>query len=499
MGDDMPLPEYGKWRLKHPLFGANPPFPILEVDLLGKSGSAGLNLQWYPLLYVHTRPGDSEFMARYRVGANSGVLIANYQEDQSLKVTFNGSVDATCDGQLIEARGLIQGTPSEPPADIKDVAGFQIHCAGDIARWFDGLVMENEHELKRLCDNYARRNPDSWIAVGLANSAKDLYSVMAHQGQGLVDALRIGEGCHEGGWGIGKDALRALAFLPAFRAVRPLAREVTALRGAGRAAPAARTAAAEAGFVRPTAELATRRVAPVPPPMPRPLPPAPKPLPALTRPASSLPGPLAKDPGGGVCWAVATVNAVQLLRGRFWMTVGKLFRAVDGTDLWQMKALNPNAVGAHLREVRTVLDRFGIFMCELGGVKKLISKGDDIFELVKNSPAGSVVLFSVQWAMKTGGKTENVAHALVAWKDPAGTVYIIDRESEAAGKIFRSFAELDKLGYDGIANCVIQTAFRLENCTGGFVREAGKLVFAIGFTTTLTVNAVETQQTPQPR
>lgn len=59
--------------------------------------------------------------------------------------------------------------------------------------------------------------------------------------------------------------------------------------------------------------------------------------------------------------------------------------------------------------------------------------------------------------------------------------------------------ERDKLGYDGIANCVIQAAFRLENCTGGFVREAGKLVFAIGFTTTLTVNAVETQQTPQPR
>jgi hypothetical protein len=136
-------------------------------------------------------------------------------------------------------------------------------------------------------------------------------------------------------------------------------------------------------------------------------------------------------------------------------------------------------------------------MCELQGVRRMISKGDEIFDLVKDSPVGSVVLFSVQWVAKTGGKAEDVAHALVAWKDPAGTVYIIDRESEAAGKIFRSFAELDVLGYDGIAGCVIQEAYRLENCTGGFVRAAGRLAFALGFTTTLTVNAVEQQQVPQ--
>jgi len=37
----MPLPEYGKWRLKHPLIADNPPFPILEVDLISKTGSAG--------------------------------------------------------------------------------------------------------------------------------------------------------------------------------------------------------------------------------------------------------------------------------------------------------------------------------------------------------------------------------------------------------------------------------------------------------------------------
>jgi hypothetical protein len=51
----------------------------------------------------------------------------------------------------------------------------------------------------------------------------------------------------------------------------------------------------------------------------------------------------------------------------------------------------------------------------------------------------------------------------------------------------------------GVEAAGVGFAVPLENCTGGFVREAGKLVFAIGFTTTLTVNAVERQQTPQLR
>jgi hypothetical protein len=181
------------------------------------------------------------------------------------------------------------------------------------------------------------------------------------------------------------------------------------------------------------------------------------------------------------------------------MSVGKMFRLVDGSDLWAMKAINPKLVGAKVREIKSVLEKFGVFMCELNGVKRMVTKGDEIFTLVKNSPPGSVVVFSVQWAMKTGQKTEDVAHALVAWKDPAGMVYIIDRESEATGKIFRSFAELDALGYKGITNCVLQEAYRLENCSGGFIQQGAKLLFAIGFTTTLAVNAVEEQKTAQPR
>src|SRR5277367_6286486 len=121
----MPLPEYGKWRLRHPLFGDNPPFPILEVDLRSKTGSAGLNMNWYPLLYVATRPGDSVFLARYRVGEQSGMFEATYQKDKSLKVAFNGTVDTTCDGQVISVSGTIEGTPS-PEIKAEEVSkGFQ--------------------------------------------------------------------------------------------------------------------------------------------------------------------------------------------------------------------------------------------------------------------------------------------------------------------------------------------------------------------------------------
>jgi len=509
----MPLPEYGKWRLKHPLFGDNPPFPILEVDLRNKSGTARLNADSYPLLQVVARPGDSVFLARHKVGAHHGMLEATYQSDQSLKVEFSGgTVETTCDGQLISAGGLLEGAPNEP-LNTKDVAsGFPIHCAGDIARWFDGLVMENEHDLKRLCDNYTRRNPDSWIAVGLANTTKDLYSVVAHQGQGLVDTLRLGEGCYEGGWGIGKDALRALNFLPAFKSVRPLANRISALRGTNKAATAAETAAVEAGMVRPTAQVGNRPIAPVPPPMPAPRPyaPVPPPMPAprpfapvpppmLSRTASSLPGPLAKDPRGNICTVVAAVNAMQVLRGKFWMSAHKLLRLAGGRDLRSVQALNDKLVGVWIQEVKLVLEKFGVLMSELNGVRRMVTKGDEIFTLVKNSPPGSVVVFSVQWAMKTGQKTEDVAHTLVAWKDPAGTVYIIDRASEATGKIFRSFAELDKLGYTGITECVVQEAYRLQNCSGGFIQQGGKLLFAIGFTTALAVHGVEEPKTAEPR
>ena len=192
---------------------------------------------------------------------------------------------------------------------------------------------------------------------------------------------------------------------------------------------------------------------------------------------------------------------MQLLSGRFWLPVEKVFRMMGGLDVRRAEGCR-SVDGVLITELRLLLGKFGVILCELGGVRHRVTKGDEIFDLMKNSRAGSVVMFSVEWVEKIGQKTEDVAHTLVAWKDRAGTVYLIDRASESTGRVFRSFAELDDLGYKGIANCVIQNAYRFENCTGGFVREAGRLLFAIGFTTTLAVNAVEAppeQQTAQQR
>jgi len=485
----MPLPEYGKWRLKHPLFGDNPPFPILEVDLSKKTGAAGLNMQWHPLLHMVVRPGDSVFLASYKVGSHHGMLEATYLNDQSLKVEFSGgTVETTCDGELISARGVLQGVPSAP-VTIESVASQgQIHCAGDIARWFDGLVMENEHELKRLCDNYAKRNPDSWVAVGIANTARDLYSVAAHQGQGLVDTLRIGEGCYEGGWGIGKDFFRGLNFIPLFKPFKSVANRVSALRGAGKTATEMETAANEANMVRPAAGAGPRPDAPLPPPMP-----------AMPRkPVTRLPGPLAIDPApeAGICTSIAVVNAMQQFRGKFWMPVSK-FLSLCGASLSEEK-LAPGMSSMFIREAKDVLRKFGVHMCQLSNFKRNVSKGDEILNLAKDSPLGSVIVFSVKFVDRAG---QSGAHAMVAWKDPQGTVYIIDRMAEATGKLSKSLAEVEATNpeYFGMANSVLQEAYLLEHCYGGFVQQGAKLLFAIGFATPLAVQTIEVKKTVQPR
>jgi hypothetical protein len=149
--------------------------------------------------------------------------------------------------------------------------------------------------------------------------------------------------------------------------------------------------------------------------------------------------------------------------------------------------------GVLIRDTREVLQRFGIFLCQLP-----IGQGEDIVSLARNSAPGSVILFSVRWTTSTGART---GHAMTAWKDALGNVYIIDRTAEATGRLVRSLAELDALfpnsGYTGIANSILQEAYRLENCAGGFVVDGTRLLFAIGFTTAIAVQGVEVKETNQ--
>jgi hypothetical protein len=66
----------------------------------------------------------------------------------------------------------------------------------------------------------------------------------------------------------------------------------------------------------------------------------------------------------------------------------------------------------------------------------------------------------------------------VAWKDPAGMVYIIDRVKD--GKIFRSFARLD-IWIQGHHQCVLQEGYRLRIAAADSSNRAPQLLFAIGF------------------
>jgi hypothetical protein len=477
----MPLPEYGKWRLKHPLFGENPPFVTLEVDLVHQTGSAAINMNWYPLEKVLARPGAGTFLCKYRVGNHHGTLEATFNGNRSLSVQFiGGTVVTSCDGDCITTAGLIQGVPDLPEA--ASPSDFRIQCAGDIARWFDGLVLDNEQELQRYCDRLARRHPDSWIAIGLANTGKDLYSGAAFLGQGTVDALRLGEGCYEGGWGIGKDLLRALSFLPLFGKVRPLARRISSLRGTRAAVPAAKTAAGEANAVRSA----------VPPARPG----APAPAPAASGPGSvgpKLPGPLARDPRGECCWAVAGVNAVQMFKGKVWISVAKLVEEVTTFHFSDFGKLIPKAcMRTFLHGMKDVLRKHGVHVCELSGFKAFIDHAEKIIELAGNSRAGAVIMFSVGWITETG---ESVGHSLVAWKSPTGIIYLVDRTAEATGKLVRSLAELEEVvpAYKGIAGGKLMEAFQLENCVGGFLEQGGKLLFSLGVATTVAVQGLKVE------
>src|ERR1700730_14134658 len=90
----------------------------------------------------------------------------------------------------------------------------------DVADWFDKERASNA----RFLENAANNTDDdflgalAWLGIGLA---RVLNTGAGGFAGGFVDVLRIGDGVKEGGWGFGKDALRALALIgPAVRVGR---------------------------------------------------------------------------------------------------------------------------------------------------------------------------------------------------------------------------------------------------------------------------------------
>jgi nucleoid-associated protein YgaU len=76
--------------------------------------------------------------------------------------------------------------------------------AADIADWWD----KNRRETSKWLDSFIEDHPNMFtvVCVGVSNAALDL-------GAGFVDALRLGQGVEEGGWGYAKDALRLSVLL----------------------------------------------------------------------------------------------------------------------------------------------------------------------------------------------------------------------------------------------------------------------------------------------
>ena len=60
------LPDYGEWHLSNPLFGSNPPFAILQVDLRNQTGvRLGLDLfKFAPGFVTQTRTCATQVMRR---------------------------------------------------------------------------------------------------------------------------------------------------------------------------------------------------------------------------------------------------------------------------------------------------------------------------------------------------------------------------------------------------------------------------------------------------
>jgi hypothetical protein len=73
----------------------------------------------------------------------------------------------------------------------------------DYADWWDKQKAQSE----KILQDWVDENPQWWAVAATVQTSMDL-------GQGLVDALRFGQGVAEGGWrGYGKDAMRLLVLL----------------------------------------------------------------------------------------------------------------------------------------------------------------------------------------------------------------------------------------------------------------------------------------------
>jgi hypothetical protein len=334
---------------------------------------------------------------------------------------------------------------------------IEIACAGDIARAFDELVDENGQQIQGWCNDIISKHPGAWWVVALG---KTLAEVPVMLGQGTVDALRLGEGCVEGGWGYGKDALRLLQFIPAFKALR-LGREAATVGAEARAAGAeARALGAEA-----KALSAPGAVGPPKLPLPKTLPPG---LAGLDR-MRNL---------GTCCW-VAAAQAVRIVKLNCFLTVHQLMKEACVLD-------NVIVGPTHFRKLIPTFERLGVRVLDFAGRFPKGAGANTVLEWVRLAP-NRVILFGCEWKYLKNGQQVVARHALVAFNSVTHGPCIIDRYD----MVVRSVSELSSLYGSEIKSATLLDAVALEDATVKLVPQSGKLVPAVAFTATVALGAVE--------
>jgi hypothetical protein len=101
--------------------------------------------------------------------------------------------------------------------------------ASELANGWDRLRKENDRAVDGVCDRIIAKHPGSWWAVATIRTLS--YDFPVTLGAGFVDVLRLGEGSHEGGWGIGKDALRLVTVVGPFGRMLGIVRARSAAAG----------------------------------------------------------------------------------------------------------------------------------------------------------------------------------------------------------------------------------------------------------------------------
>lgn len=140
------------------------------------------------------------------------------------------------------------------------------------------------------------------------------------------------------------------------------------------------------------------------------------------------------DPKGGVCAWVAAAKALRQTGTRHFATLEDIAKAA-GTTVPKLGGVSSTA------DVVPAL-------LNLGAKVRGLGTASSMQQVSQAASAGEgVVLFGVKWVMQ--GKT--VGHALYAYKDMTGALQIADR----SGKVVKSLAELEKVGYPGIGSATV--------------------------------------------